>query len=215
MIVAAIKNHPTEELGYIEEVFRRKGIEYYYVEAYEKTEIGDFDALVILGGPMGVYEADKYPFLNWEIELIAKNYREKPILGICLGAQLIAAALGSKVYPYIKEIGWRRVRRVSDAPLPEEIEVFQWHRDTFDLPSDARLIYIGDEVRNQCFVAGKAFALQFHVEMTLEMIEDWVSKSKLSEEEKEKILSESKRKIEEHNRLCELFVDAFLSGQLF
>jgi GMP synthase-like glutamine amidotransferase len=211
MKVLAIKNHPAEGLGYIEEVFEREGVKFEYIEAYKTQKTENFDALVILGGPMGVYEAEKYPFLKWEMELIRKNYSEKPILGICLGAQLIAAALGEKVYPYIKEIGWRKVKRVADVPLPAEIEVFQWHGDTFDLPNNAELIYEGEEVKNQCFIAEKALALQFHVEMTLELIEKWVSSEKtLSEEEKRRIVEESREKIKEHQKLCETFVDFFL-----
>jgi len=213
MKVAAIKNHPAEGLGYFEEVFENKGIDYYYIEAYKETRVGDFDALVILGGPMGVYEAEMYPFLRWEMNLIRKNYKNKPVLGVCLGAQLIAAALGERVYPYIKEIGWRKVKKVSDRfPLPDTTEVFQWHGDTFDLPAGAELVYAGDEVRNQCFVTEKAIAVQFHVEITLELIEKWTSdpKARLSEEERKKILEESREKIENHNKLCEKFVDLFL-----
>ncbi len=211
MRVAAIKNHPAEGLGYMESVFGDKGIEYVYVEAYKEGRVGDFDALVILGGPMGVYEADKYPFLKWEMELIRENYTDRPILGVCLGAQLIAAALGSRVYPYIREIGWRTVERVSDRfHLPEKIEVFQWHGDTFDLPAEGELIYAGREVRNQCFIAEKALALQFHVEMTLDLIKKWLENEKtLSDEEKRKILEESEEKMEDHHRLCEKFVDLF------
>ncbi|AIG98156.1 type 1 glutamine amidotransferase [Archaeoglobus fulgidus] len=212
MIFAAIKNHPAEGLGYLEEVLSREGVDYYYVEAYSETKMADFDAIVILGGPMGVYEAEKYPFLKWEMDLIRKTYREKPVMGICLGAQLIAASLGGRVYPYIREIGWRRVRRVADVPLPDEIEVFQWHGDTFDLPRNAELIYEGEEVKNQCFIAEKALGLQFHVEMTLELIEKWVSKDKtLSEEEKKRIVEESREKIKAHNELCEKFVEFFLT----
>ncbi len=211
MKIAAIKNHPAEGLGYMEEVFKERGLEYYYVEAYKEQSVKDFDALVILGGPMGVYEAEKYPFLKWEMDLICKNYTEKPILGVCLGAQLIAGALGSRVYPYIREIGWRAVEKVSPRfDLPPKIEVFQWHGDTFDLPPNAELIYAGKEVRNQCFVAGKAIAMQFHVEMTLELIEKWLSTEKtLSDNEKRKILDESREKIEKHHKLCEKFVDLF------
>ncbi|WP_202320505.1 type 1 glutamine amidotransferase [Archaeoglobus neptunius] len=213
MKVAAIKNHPAEGLGYIETVFEKRGVEYYYVEAYENASIDEFDALVILGGPMGVYEADKYPFLKWEMELIRKIYSEKPIFGICLGAQLIAAALGGRVYPHIREVGWKKVRKVSSAvPFPEEIEVFQWHGDTFDLPEGAELIYEGDEVTNQGFIAGKALAIQFHVEMTLDLIEKWLSDSRsLSDDEKKRIMEESREKISEHQELCRKFVDFFLS----
>ncbi|MBO8179474.1 MAG: gamma-glutamyl-gamma-aminobutyrate hydrolase family protein [Archaeoglobus sp.] len=212
MIIAAIKNHPAEGLGYLEEIFSKEGVEFYYVEAYSNPKIADFDALVILGGPMGVYEAEKYPFLKWEMELVRKMYRDKPVFGICLGAQLIAAALGARVYPYIREVGWRKVRRIADVPLPEEIEVFQWHGDTFDLPENARLIYEGEEVRNQCFIVDKAFAMQFHIEMTFELIEKWVSREKtLSEDEKRKIIEESREKIKAHNELCKKFVEFFFT----
>jgi len=109
-------------------------------------------------------------------------------------------------------MGWRKVRRVADAPLPEEIEVFQWHGDTFDLPENARLIYEGEEVRNQCFIAGKAFAMQFHIEMTFDLIEKWVSREKtLSEDEKRKIIEESREKVKAQNKLCERFVEFFFT----
>ncbi len=215
MKIAAIKNHPAEGLGYIEQILNDKGIEFEYIEAYKEMKEVDCDAIIILGGPMGVYEADKYPFLKREMEYIRKTFREKPILGICLGAQLIAAALGAKVYPFVKEVGWRKVVRVSKHEvfdgLPDELEVFQWHGDTFDLPEGARLIYAGDEVRNQAFVLERAVAIQFHLEMTLELIRDWLEKSKLKEEEKTLILQESVEKIEEHNRICELFMSNFIN----
>jgi len=212
MIIAVIKNHPAEGLGYIEEIFSREGVEFYYVDAYANAKISDFDALIILGGPMGVYEAEKHPFLKWEMELVRQNYKDKPVFGICLGAQLIAASLGARVYPFIREIGWRKVRRVAEAPLPEEIEVFQWHGDTFDLAENARLIYEGEDVRNQCFIAGKAFAVQFHIEITFDIIEKWVLREKkLSEEEKWRIIEESREKIKAQNELCEKFVEFFFT----
>ncbi len=214
MRIAAIKNHPDEGLGYIEDILKEKGIEFIYIEAYDRTELVESDALIILGGPMGVYEADKYPYLKWEMDLISKVYAKMPVLGICLGAQLIAAALGARVYPYIKEIGCRYVEKVSEhelfANLPEKMEVFQWHGDTFDLPENAKLVYAGEEVKNQCFVAGKAIAMQFHLEMTYELIKSWLEKSKLKEDEKKRILEESKEKIKNHNKLCEKFMDNFV-----
>ncbi|AKG91533.1 GMP synthase - Glutamine amidotransferase domain [Geoglobus ahangari] len=211
MKILAIKNHRAEGLGYIEELFAQKGVEYEYVEAWNGERKEDGDAYIILGGPMGVYEAEKYPFLKWEMELIRREAERKPILGICLGAQLIAGAFGKRVYPFKKEIGWFYVNRVDDDPLfdgfPERIEVFQWHGDTFDLPDGARLIFTGDEVRNQGFRAGEAVGIQFHLEMTLELIEKWV---KTTEGVPESIIDESADKIEEHNRLCEIMVDNFI-----
>ncbi len=214
MKLAAIKNHPDEGLGYIEEILNNKGIEFEYIEAYKQQELPECDAIIILGGPMGVYESEKYPYLKWEMDIISKLYNSRPILGICLGAQLIAASLGSKVYPYKKEVGWCTVKRVKSHEvfegLPDVMEVFQWHGDTFDLPEGADLIYTGDLVKNQCFVAEKAVAMQFHLEMTYDLIKKWLEKSDLSEGEKEKILEESKEKIGEHNKLCEKFIDNFI-----
>jgi len=138
MLVAAIKNHPKEGLGYLEEVFKATGVDYFYIEAYKEQKNFESDAIVILGGPMGVYESDKYPFLKWEMDLIRKMYNTKPILGICLGSQLIAGAFSKRVYPFIREVGWKKVFKVDDDEvvkgLPKEMYVFQWHRDTFDLP---------------------------------------------------------------------------------
>ena len=214
MKIAAIKNHPAEGLGYIEEILRNLSIDFEYIEAYLSPKLVDADAYIILGGPMGVYETKDYPYLSWEMDVIRKSYKEKPILGICLGAQLIAASFDCRVYPYVKEIGWKNVWKVGSheafSSLPNKIEVFQWHGDTFELPEGAEIIYAGDIVRNQCFVIGKAIGMQFHLEMTSELIKNWVVKSDLSESKKVEILRNSEDKIEEHNKLCEKFFKNFL-----
>ncbi len=107
-----------------------------------------------MGDPMGVYEEKEYPFLAQEKELIRQVIESGvPILGICLGAQLITSALGKDVYPYKRELGWFEVRNYQDneevvRDLPDRLIVFQWHNDTFDPPDGAKLLYIGDEVRN-------------------------------------------------------------------
>lgn len=208
MKILAIKNHRAEGLGYIEELFKEKGVEYEYCEAWRGERKTEGDAYIILGGPMGVYESDKYDFLTWEMELIRENYREKPVLGICLGAQLIAGALGKRVYPYKKEIGWYFVEKLAEDPFfsnfPEKIEVFQWHGDTFDLPENSKLIFSGEDVKNQGFRIGEAVGIQFHIEMTLELIEKWVRSEK---DVPESIIDESREKIEDHNRLCEVMID--------
>ena len=207
MKILAIKNHRAEGLGYIEEVLKDRGVDFEYCEAWNGERKTEGDAYIILGGPMGVYESNKYDFLKWEMDLIGDE-KDKLILGICLGAQLIAGAYGKRVYPHIKEIGWFEVEKVAEDPIfegiPDRIEVFQWHGDTFDLPDNATLIFRGDQVQNQGFRVKNAVGIQFHLEMTLDLIEEWV---RTTEGVDESIIDESKDKIEEHNRLCEIMVE--------
>lgn len=147
-----------------------------------------YDALIILGGPMGADEEETFPYLFQVQELIKKAVSLRlPTLGICLGGQLIARALGANVRPNpVKEIGWYPVRltpagRVVPlfAGMPPEFDVFQWHEDTFSLPDGAFLLARGETCINQAFVygaftrGGYAWALQFHLEVTPEMIEEW------------------------------------------
>jgi GMP synthase-like glutamine amidotransferase len=135
------------------------------------------DALVVLGGPMGVH--DPLPFLSSE-KAALKSYinRGGKVFGICLGAQLIADALGAKVYSGgAREAGWRSVsfakHPLTDG-LGEEAVVFHWHEETFDLPSGAQLLASNDAFKNQMFSAkdGKIVATQFHFETTRESMED-------------------------------------------
>lgn len=135
---------------------------------------GTPDALVVMGGPMGVGDVDEYPFLRDERDLVrAVHERGTPILGVCLGAQLLASALGAEVYPHEKrEIGWFPVTATDAAadsplaPLGESYTPLHWHGDTFDLPDDAALLATSEACRNQAFVAGNSLGLQFHLEAT-------------------------------------------------
>ncbi|MCF7847614.1 MAG: type 1 glutamine amidotransferase [Kiritimatiellales bacterium] len=133
--------------------------------------IGTFDWLVIMGGPMGINGHDEHPWLGAEKEFIKEAIDSgKTVLGICLGAQLIADVLGAKVYPNAqKEIGWFPIHRSEDAPelLPETIEAFHWHGDTFDLPEGAVRLASSKACRNQGFIYGdRVIGLQFHLETT-------------------------------------------------
>lgn len=143
----------------------------------------DYTAFAILGGPMGAYEEEDYPYLYRVQELIREAVSIRmPTLGICLGGQLIARALGAHVRPNrVKEIGWYPVHLTKEgqaapllAGLPPEFPVFQWHGDTFALPDGAVLLATGQTCTNQAFVYKDCiWALQFHLEVTPTMIGHW------------------------------------------
>ena len=143
------------------------------------------DLLVILGGPIGVYEHETYPFLHPEMDLIRSRLAKKlPTIGICLGAQLIAASLGASVYPGTqgKEIGWAPIQARADASLHPffsellipDLHVLHWHGDTFDLPANAHHLAGTASYANQAFAIGQhALGLQFHPEVTAQNLERW------------------------------------------
>ncbi|HRY30246.1 MAG TPA: gamma-glutamyl-gamma-aminobutyrate hydrolase family protein, partial [Elusimicrobiota bacterium] len=145
--------------------------------------------IVVMGGPMGVYDQSRFPFLKKELGYIRRCLeRHLPALGICLGAQMIARALGARVYPSRqKEIGWYPVRLTAAGrrdPFFRESSggketgrriVFQWHGDTFDLPRRAELLATASRCRHQAFrCGGNVYALQFHLEVTPEMVRSWM-----------------------------------------
>ena len=147
-------------------------------------KLDDLTHIVLLGGPMNVYEEDRYPLLREE-DLFIKEaiQRGKSILGICLGAQLIAKALRAKVFKApVKEIGWYDVSltRIGSidplfSKLPKPFSVFQWHEDTFEIPHSAILIATSSLVPYRAFRYGdNAYGLQFHLEITQEMIHKWM-----------------------------------------
>ena len=134
------------------------------------------DGLLVMGGPMGIYDHDSYPWLSPEKKFIqAAIQSQKTVIGICLGAQLIADALGAKVYPGAeKEIGWFPIQRAPNAPplLPESTMAFHWHGDTFELPTGAVRLASSSVCENQGFLWGdRVLGLQFHLETTAASLE--------------------------------------------
>ncbi len=137
------------------------------------------DILLIMGGSMGVYDEVEYPWLKEEKIMIEKAIRlNKKVIGICLGAQLIACVLGAKVYKnQYKEIGWFPVYSTAEAKhlwkdLPSSFTPFHWHGDTFDLPLDSIHLFYNEVTKHQGFIYKNALALQFHLESTEESIID-------------------------------------------
>ena len=182
--VYAIQHLAFEDLGAWEDIFYQLGLRVRYFEAGidDLTKAVEHPGLtIILGGPIAVYETEDYPFLQQEIDLLKVRLEKNlPTLGICLGAQLIAAALDAKVYPGdVKEIGWSKLSLTSieNNPLKalEDIDILHWHGDTFDLPEQAELLASSDLYPNQAFRVGQnILALQFHAEVASESLEKWL-----------------------------------------
>ncbi|WP_245315344.1 glutamine amidotransferase-related protein [Bradyrhizobium neotropicale] len=162
----ALRHVAFEDLGLLAPIMEREGWNVSFCEApvddLHHSSIGDADLLIVLGGPIGVYEAESYPFITREIDLLERRLAQGlPTLGICLGAQLMAKALGARVYAGpIKEIGWGSVA-LSEAgltsslnPLTEGTPVLHWHGDTFDLPDNAIRLASNENYENQAFALG-------------------------------------------------------------
>lgn len=183
MRIHYLQHVPFEDLANIEAWAKKKGHDVTRTMLFQDEPLpalDNFDWLVIMGGPMNIYEHDKYPWLVREKEFISRAIAaDKIVLGICLGAQLMADVLGGKVRRNEqKEIGWFPVRLTADAMrspvfrvLPEEFVAFHWHGDTFDIPPGAIRTAESQACRNQAFVIGKAVGLQFHLESSMDSID--------------------------------------------
>jgi len=181
----ALRHVPFEDLGLLEPLLRERGHDVRYIDV-PVTDIASVDPLepdllVVLGGPIGVYENDIYPFLDDELRLIDRRLAaEKPTLGVCLGSQLMARVLGARVYASgTKEIGWAPVMltaegRASCLKHLDRTAVLHWHGDTFDLPSGAVRLASTPLTLNQAFSVGSyALGLQFHAEAAGRALESW------------------------------------------
>ncbi|MCC6286535.1 MAG: amidotransferase [Chitinophagaceae bacterium] len=178
---------PFEDLGYIETWCSRQGhtlTSTQWFEGASLPELTDIDWLIVMGGPMGVYDNDTYTWLDIEKAFIKQSIDAgKIVIGICLGAQLIASALGAKVYPNTKkEIGWFPVQLTERGKrsswfydFPEAFTVLHWHGDTFDLPDSAQLLAKTGACLNQAFAYhSNVLALQFHFETTKQSLSNMI-----------------------------------------
>lgn len=189
--ILVFQHDPLEDLGVFAQVLERHQSSFRYVRLFQgempTEDWGSIRALVVLGGPMSVHDEDRYPFLKWEKTIIRTAIKQGiPILGICLGAQLIAAATGAQVYQgNFKEIGWFPISMTIEGQmdsilgyLPGTPIVFQWHGAGFDLPKGAQRLASSIYYDNQAFRIGKkVYGLQFHLEVTPAMIERWMDQN--------------------------------------
>ena len=188
-IAIVLRHDDTIHLGNLEPVLLEHGYDVRYVDTMrEDVSVLDphaADLVVVLGGEMGVYEADRFPALLDEIALLESRLTAgRPVFGVCLGAQLMATALGATVYRGpTNEIGYRSVEPTeagADSPVRHiaGVPVFQWHSDTFDLPEGVTRLAGSPQYGNEAFSIGNwALAVQFHPEVTEEMHEVWLAAS--------------------------------------
>ncbi len=183
-----IRHLQFEDLGSFAEPLTGAGYQVHYLDAAidDLTAAYQADLTVILGGPVGVYDTVLYPFLQTEL-LIAKQRlaEQRPLLGVCLGSQLIAAAAGAAVYHgvYGKEIGWSPVRFTQEAldtklfavgETDRELQMFHWHGDTFDLPNGAELLASSQDYKQIYRIGSQVLAFQCHPELEGHRIEQWL-----------------------------------------
>lgn len=186
MRVLILQHIACEPPGIYEDILVEKGGSVQRVEVDEGQQLPDwraFDAIIAMGGPMSVNDGETLPWLNaekrWVREAVLAG---QPYWGVCLGAQLLAASLGARVYAGASpEVGIMPVFLAAEAlddavfsALPRELLTFQWHGETFDLPQGAVLLATSPAYPNQAFRWGKkAYGVQFHVEISADLVEQW------------------------------------------
>jgi GMP synthase (glutamine-hydrolysing) len=187
---------PYEPLGTLDAQFRDAGFRIRYINFARSgrvnLDVRRYHGVVVLGGPMSVNSTDRYPHLLDEIDALRVAIDgEIPVLGICLGAQLIAATLGASIEPNpIKEIGWSDVKRTpagATDPLFKHFKasekIFQWHGDTFEMPSGAEHLAVTDACSNQAFCyRGGVYGLQFHLEIDEALVRRWLATPAMRDE---------------------------------
>ncbi len=180
MNLVIFQHTPEETMGYFETICREWNVPFDYIRLFETNEVPNIKTshVLILGGPMSVNDTRTYPYLADEKMWIRSFVKSGiPVLGICLGAQLIANAFSGKVSACEEEVGWREIRRIGTGiimDVPSTFRAFQMHSETFDIPINGRILCEGQNVRNQAFDIGSATGLQFHFEITADLVQNWI-----------------------------------------
>jgi GMP synthase (glutamine-hydrolysing) len=184
--IVVIRFQPSAPLGIAAHALDESGAEWRYLDVFEPVdwpELDDIGGIIALGGGMNVDRVDEYPFLSMGRGLLVRAVENSvPILGICLGAQMLARALGAEVRPAsMRVVGWYEVRSTAAgatdpvlSPFAPKSRVFYFHEDAFELPDGADLLFQGDIVGNQAFRFGtSAYGIQWHLEVTEKIVADW------------------------------------------
>jgi len=230
--ILVFQHVPYEPLGTLNPQLKAAGFRIRYVNFSRQPEarpdMSTYNGLVVLGGPMSVNQTDRYAHLDTEVELIKEALELRiPILGICLGAQLLARALGARVNRSPRpEIGWHDISldpKAADDPLlgkfGQREKIFQWHSDTFELPREAVHLASSDVCAHQAFRYGdNAYGLQFHLEVDSDLIGRWLKVPAHQREieamggqvDPEQILSETREQIASNHELAEATFAEFI-----
>jgi GMP synthase (glutamine-hydrolysing) len=221
-----------EKAETFETIFKERGwdVQNIFVPAEDITALDPLapDLVLVMGGPMGVYEQDKYPYLAHEIEFIkTRMASDLPTLGICLGSQLIACAMGQKIFKGRrgKEIGWaslelsgagenHSVRHLHGA----QTQMFHWHGDTYQIPEKGTLLASSAAYKSQAFTAGRTLALQFHPEVSAGQLDKWLEEDMAELQESilckniEIVRAQTEKNVKILNRQARLMMDEWLSS---
>ena len=217
MYMISIWQHGKDEApGEVADYFTRIREPFEIQRLYESQTIPRAlpEYLIILGGQMSVNDSRKYPYFIEEKRKIREMIKEvRPVLGICLGAQMIAASLGKQVYPSPSELGWTRIKGCITPwkeLFPEQFTAFQWHNETFNLPAGATSLATGSVVSNQAFRIGSAIGVQFHPEVTLPIISRW--SENLPQGDREEIIHGAELFLRQSRQRCHDILKMFMRG---